>query len=256
MIIRTGLVGATPESCSYKESFEPVAQNVQTDRCASQANNGQAPIIRQHIKTVILRLAAARQMAIDCARSIWDFAVELDRLLDLGINHDELRWLIGKGYCDHAYEKDQADNSKRTFESLGGFSITDRSCFVLTDRGLSVSSLLGSFVTTSNIDQQDEGKPSPTWDDQRHELRVGSVVIKQFKWRASNQETILNAFEEEQWPPRIDDPLPQDPEIDPKRRLNDAIKSLNRRQKTPILRFHGDGSGQGIYWELVSVSGS
>ena len=58
-------------------------------------------------------------------------------------------------------------------------------------------------------------------------------------------------FEEEEWPPRIDHPLPQMPEQDPRRRLHDTIKCLNRNQKHPLIRFHSDGTGEGVVWELV-----
>jgi hypothetical protein len=66
------------------------------------------------------------------------------------------------------------------------------------------------------------------------------------------QEAILIAFEEERWPPRIDDPLPGSPDLLPKRRLHDTIKSLNRNQKNRLVRFMGDGTGEGVRWELVS----
>ena len=59
------------------------------------------------------------------------------------------------------------------------------------------------------------------------------------------------AFEEESWPPRIDDPLPPHPDLMPKRRLHDTIKSLNRNQKNHVIRFMGDGTGEGIRWGLV-----
>ena len=90
----------------------------------------------------------------------------------------------------------------------------------------------------------------PKWDRDRQELRVGSIVVKQFKVPAANQEVILSAFEEESWPPRIDDPLPPHGEQTPKRRLQETIKSLNRNQKRALVRFLGDGSGQGVRWEF------
>ena len=74
-------------------------------------------------------------------------------------------------------------------------------------------------------------------------------MIKKFKWRAANQERVLAVFEEEGWPARIDDPLPPSPEIDSKRRLGDTIKCLNRNQLAAIVRFLGDGSGEGVIWE-------
>ena len=82
-------------------------------------------------------------------------------------------------------------------------------------------------------------------------MRVNGKLVKHFKWPALNQETILAAFEEEGWPPRIDDPLPPLPEQDPKRRLHDTIKCINRNQKHHLIHFHGDGTGEGVIWEFV-----
>jgi len=65
---------------------------------------------------------------------------------------------------------------------------------------------------------------------------------------------ILTTFEEEKWPPKVDDPLPPHAEIDAKQRLHDTIKSLNRGQKRKLIRFRGDGTGQGIRWELWQVA--
>jgi hypothetical protein len=42
--------------------------------------------------------------------------------------------------------------------------------------------------------------------------------------------------------------LPVDHDIDPKRRLHDAIKRLNRHQCHRTVSFHGTGNGQGIAW--------
>jgi hypothetical protein len=46
----------------------------------------------------------------------------------------------------------------------------------------------------------------------------------------------------------MDDPLPRMPDIDPKIRLRDTIKRLNRNQVNHLLRFQGDGNGLGIQW--------
>jgi hypothetical protein len=81
---------------------------------------------------------------------------------------------------------------------------------------------------------------------------LGYVVVKQYKVPAANQERVLAAFEEEGWPVHVDDPLPPSGELDPKRRLHDTINSLNRNQKSGLIRFLGDGSGEGIRWELVA----
>jgi len=78
---------------------------------------------------------------------------------------------------------------------------------------------------------------------------MGEMVVKQFKVPAPNQEVILASFEEEGWPPRIDDPLPPQADQDSKRRLHDTIITLNRHQKNRLIRFSGDGSGEGVRWD-------
>jgi hypothetical protein len=56
---------------------------------------------------------------------------------------------------------------------------------------------------------------------------------------------ILDAFQEEDWPSRIDDPLPggRDPV-----RLAGAIRSLNDGLER--IEFGKDGSGEGVVWRL------
>ncbi len=75
--------------------------------------------------------------------------------------------------------------------------------------------------------------------------------------RAGNQETVLAAFEEEGWPRRIDDPLPPRGALVPKYRLHFTIQCLNQGQLSQLIRFFGDGTGEGVCWELreaVSLS--
>ena len=102
--------------------------------------------------------------------------------------------------------------------------------------------------------QQVSKSPLPRWDRERRELTVNGCVVKHFKWTAVNQEAILSAFEEEDWPYRIDDPLSPQPGQDSKRRLGDTIKCLNRKQKEALIHFRGDGTGEGIVWEFVEQS--
>ena len=91
----------------------------------------------------------------------------------------------------------------------------------------------------------------PHWDAETRELRINGHLVKRFKWKAANQETVLAAFEEEGWRRRIDDPLPPVPDQLSTRHLSEAIKQLNRSQKNSLIRFRGDGTGEGITWELV-----
>jgi hypothetical protein len=95
----------------------------------------------------------------------------------------------------------------------------------------------------------------PVWDPAHRELRYNGRLVKRFRVPALNQIAILDAFQEDGWPEFIDDPIPPRHGIDPKHRLNVTIKSLNRNQLDPLIRFHGNGDGLQVYWEAVE-SGS
>lgn len=102
-------------------------------------------------------------------------------------------------------------------------------------------------AAAQSITPTKRGKSVPHWDAQLRELRLGNKLVKRFRVPAANQELILNVFEEEGWPECIDDPLPPKGD-DPTRRLQATIKSLNRHQSEPLIRFHGNGEGA-VWWE-------
>lgn len=211
-------------------------------------------------------LLDAQAYAEDVGRSVWDFAVEIDSLRRTGCTDSEIRWLVCKGFVRHASETTAGTAETRAFRQsrpAPGLQFTIQSCFVLTPAGSQFASAAlaganGPFDQPNPAAAPGEHPldpspdlPRPRWDPERQELRVGDRLVKQFKVPAANQERILAAFEEEGWPIRIDDPLPPATEQDPKRRLHDTINSLNRNQKCHGLRFLGDGTGQGVRWELV-----
>jgi len=203
-----------------------------------------------------VRLFRAHQFAEECNRSPWEFAIEIRQLQRTGITTEEIRWLIGKNLVDHAEENSSLGQVTRTFQSSGGFRLSEKSCLILTEFGVCAAEYtidsIRSKPVTASIDSEN-ANVSPRWDTVRHELRLGNVLVKKFKWRAANQEAILNAFEEDGWPAHIDDPLTQDPNMNPKRRLSDAIKCLNRKQQNSLIRFCGDGTGEGVLWEFVET---
>ena len=209
----------------------------------------------------------------------WEFAVGLDQLTALGLTCNDFRWLVRKGLVEHQREVTLEGDDGRAFRPTGDLTFPEATCFILTDAGVSIASgsrpalAAGASPSSSSPDEENvrvtinrnfsknekgpKGEPSvPTWDSERRELRINAVTVKRFKWTAANQETILAVFEEEGWPARIDDPLPPLPEQDPKRRLSDTIKCLNRKQQNELIRFRGDGTGEGVTWELVGQDGS
>jgi hypothetical protein len=91
----------------------------------------------------------------------------------------------------------------------------------------------------------------PRWDAVAGKLWWQGGVLKCLRHDAINQRRILDAFEEQGWQRRIDDPLPGSRGLARKSRLREALRGLNRGQRVPALRFRTDGSGTGICWEII-----
>ena len=176
-------------------------------------------------------LREALNYAQELGRSVWDFAVEIAVLRAAGLSNSDLRWLVCRGLVEHAAEITRPGQDSRVFQPTGRLTFSEHTCFVLSEAAPRFS------------------RDVPRWDKERQELRVGELLVKQFKVPAPNQEMILASFEEEGWPPRIDDPLPPHVDQDSKRRLHDTIITLNRHQKNRLIRFSGDGSGEGVRWD-------
>jgi hypothetical protein len=160
-----------------------------------------------------------------------------------------LRWLVAKGCVQCAIEL-QPKGANREFRSVPMQDGNPSVCVVITPYGRQVLDLLNQ---REQIRVDPPGAIAgpvlrPHWDRARFELRFGDSLVKRFRLPAPNQKRILAAFEEEHWPPRIDDPLPPHPEIDSKRRLHHTLIALNRNQKQRLIQFHGDGTGQGVCW--------
>jgi hypothetical protein len=205
----------------------------------------------------------AHALAEDVQRNVWDFAVEIDCLRASGLTNSELRWLLGRGLVEHAHETTLAGEEPRTFSPLGKMTLTPATCFILTSLGVGLARelihgtadpLLPLEVVPEEpaLHNHNGHREVPVWDSDRRELRFHDLLVKQFKLPAPNQEIVLAAFEEEDWPPRIDDPLPGNPSLEAKRRLRETVTSLNRNQKQHLIQFMGDGSGQGVRWERAA----
>jgi hypothetical protein len=246
--------------------------------CPTAEADGRLP---QSAEQAIYRLLKASKYAEDTGRNPWEFALTIGELRRDGVSENDLRWLVCRGYVDHATEVISTTANERTFDRHVSLRFCKETAFVITNTGAAFSCefLKGvahrdgdgelsrdlTRVDDSSLSARSQllaesspisnGNNVPKWDRDRRELRLDGQLVKVFKLPSPMQEAILMAFEEECWPPRIDDPLPTHPDMLPKRRLHDTIKSLNRNQKNCLVRFLGDGTGEGIRWE-PNLSGS
>lgn len=85
----------------------------------------------------------------------------------------------------------------------------------------------------------------PRWDGERCTLYFRGNAVRKVRPIAVEMCKLLQSFEEEGWSERIYNPLT--PDVDLSRQLRD----LNKLIEGP-LRFHRDGSGEGILWEVTT----
>jgi hypothetical protein len=251
---------------------------------AIQSRKADAAQLAPEVRHGLEQLARAVHYARDLDCPLWDFAVEIDRLLALGMTTSDLRWLIKLGYVSHARETTGPQDTQRCFDDPEqNLAFSKGTCFVLTDAGLGFfgcDHLQAPRAVVENPSLQachdgstaDAGLPGdvqvelspaglairqfpsaavPNWDSGSRTFLVGERLIKRFRVPSPNQEAVLDAFQEEGWPASIVDPLPPVGDQQPKSRLRDTIKCLNNNQAAPLIRFRGDGTGQRVLWELV-----
>jgi len=217
------------------------------------------------LKTGLAILFRAYRCARDLKVDPREFAVSQDSLYRAGLTPIDIHWLLARGLVEIT---SLSIGSEGTIKSQ---QLHCNECvgLILTNTGVifadqlsqkpnhtSLSSVLplNGQTPASNLFEVQHTKQKPHWDRDRKGLYFCGLLIKQFRWSAVNQETILMAFEEDDWPARIDDPLPQRLNQDPKQRLHDTVKCLNRNHKKRSIRFTGDGTGEGVRWLLVDSS--
>ena len=214
-------------------------------------------LVSIEVQSALKLLHRSNAYAEDVGQDVWQFAIEIDQLRQIGLTDSAMRWMLCRGEILHADEVTKIGDIRRSFRSLGIFTLTPRTCFVakfpqaagepLTAfGGLNAMDSSRSFATAVSPTR------APFWDDIRHELLLGEWVVKRFKHKSRNQEAILVTFQEDGWPYKVFDPLSPILDCDPKRRLNDTIKGLNHHQENSLIRFRGDGTGEAVIWELTS----
>jgi hypothetical protein len=209
-------------------------------------------------------------------QDIGQFALPVPDSRSPDISEPILRGLASQGLVVHASESTKTNTRRRPMRKRANVCFSHQSSFMLTAKGLALASSLAAEISpvppdcspivqnpftvhrspsTMRLAPPDCPDPAPqpsfvSCADGRRELRMGHIVVKCFRRAAPNQELVLSSFQEQDWPRRILDPIPPKPELDSKRRLRNVILRLNNGRFDPLLRFHGDGTGQAVYWEV------
>jgi hypothetical protein len=216
------------------------------------------PEFAKVLKAVLALLLQAHESATAAQRDRWQFAMEIWALKEASLNNNHLRYLICQGYVEHRLEQTPSGAEKRSFRSSCRLMLRETSCFLLSEAGLKFARNLRLDVADVQLNGGPHGAVAtpaliPEWDPDRRELRLGRLVAKRFRQPARNQETILAVFQEDGWPPRIDNPLSGHGGTNAVDRLHSAVKKLNHNTHA-FLRFRSDGNGLGVQWELAGVA--
>ena len=228
-----------------------------TTRHRRKADNGAASDSFAGLSALAILLEALTT-ALAHRRSLWEFAVEMERLLAAGATVETLRGWADEGLVEHGIETTRPMSNRRTFARARNLRLPAGTCFVLTTAGASQSrrfcaaALLWGGAKENGAHGWMPGSGAvvvPTWDGRR--LCWGGVAVREFRQRAENQKLILATFQEFGLVAEIDDRLPGNSELDAKTRLHDTIKDLNRYMRPRLLHFAGDGTGQAVRWEYI-----
>jgi hypothetical protein len=90
-------------------------------------------------------------------------------------------------------------------------------------------------------------REKPWWRRSVLQLHAEGRLVRDVARQAKHMIKILDAFEEDGWPRKIDDPLPKGPNV---LRLQDAVEQLNKGQTTIRFRTH---NGRSVTWEWVTA---
>jgi hypothetical protein len=173
-----------------------------------------------------------------------------------GISPDSMQWMLFQGHVDHFSRNPGPGDSPWLLNPSA--VIGADSALALTDLGEAFGGgLFASLLPGCECDALSRARGrlrlgwlTPRYRERDRLLLWGSRALKCYRQPSANQELILLAAEELAWQVWLDDPLPRSGKIDPKQRLHDAIKNLNRHQTPHLIAFRGDGTGTKIGWVL------
>jgi hypothetical protein len=202
-----------------------------------------------------LDLLAARWLAQARRRDPWERPVPVGALRQRGIHDGLLLWLRHQDQVVHLDRR--LASPQRSPRPATTLLPTEASGFALTPQGERFAdSFLHDVLLAPGLapfqaawDRLVLAPVLPQYDVDQRILHWGRHILKQYRQPSLNQEIVLATADELRWPPWFDDPLPRFLGMNPKVRLHNTVKALNRNQQNYFIHFKGDGTGTRIGWE-------
>ena len=184
-------------------------------------------------------------------------AAQIAAALELPTERVDIGWRASKPTAACC----RAASPLRTFRPECPMKFGPHTCFVLTDAGVQLfrgRHLSAAAVADGHLrhDQPHThaaiAVPNANMDPHSREFSAGRQSCAKTVYPAGpGLYLVLSSFQELNWPPRMDDPLPPAKNIVSAERLRDTVRRLNRCQDTHTVRFSSDGMGTGIRWKWI-----
>ena len=168
----------------------------------------------------------------------WEFAVDGDDLCKAGWSDIDFRWLHARGFIDGVETQSSKSHAnpirlppRRQFECRfhshrkGVLAAQVRACVAFAPTYRLAMEMVRPSIPNGGWRSKAVGTGA-------QELRLG-IHHQAFSLGGRESGNNPDGVRGEAWPTRIDDPLPQKTNQDPKCRLHDTIKCLNRNHRQP-----------------------
>jgi hypothetical protein len=197
----------------------------------------------------------AFELAEEEQRPVWDFAIPIQDLHQMGLTDHHLRRLLWHEILLLAEEISRPGSQSRKFMLMPSNTtcFSKKSCFALN---INNAEQVRDFVWTE-VDHEQELSgtmaprgPVPFWDGKV--LRFLDLVIKEFRQPAWAQKCLLDAFQKPNWAPLVRNPFVGEP-YKALSRLENAVKKLNLGHvHEGLLKFQLARGGDAAGWENIA----
>ena len=140
--------GWMPTERSAMAVVESSSLSALSDRLTAGPGGGVPEVsLALRVKAALATMLDALDYVRDLDAPVWDFAVDLVSLRRLDVTNSDLRWLVARGFVDHAIEVTMATDAERSFRQPSRPLFCRKTCFVLTPAG---AALRGRFPVGAN----------------------------------------------------------------------------------------------------------